>query len=170
MLRFQLNISPTSQQRHRSQFLGKDGKPLRNRCGKYFSINYDPSKKYKEMVRLLIVQKLRERYPNFVMLNEPLEVNIVFIMPRPLSAKKKFWCDVDKDLDNLSKAIWDAMNKVVYFNDSRIVKATVEKVYPCKVSVEGAGLTVGVRIEIKKPTSAMCTRPDWADDFEKSGE
>ena len=49
----------------------------------------------------------------------PLEVSLKFYLP----TRRRV------DLDNLSKAVLDAMNQTVYLDDCQIVKLTIEKIF-----------------------------------------
>ena len=68
----------------------------------------------------------------------PLAVTILFAMPVPSSKTKKTKKDmidgriqhtVKPDLDNLSKALLDALNGVAWHDDSQIVQLNVQKIY-----------------------------------------
>lgn len=58
----------------------------------------------------------------------PLAVTMVFYLPKPKSSKRR-WPSVKPDLDNLIKACSDALNGVIWRDDSQIVKQTCEKRY-----------------------------------------
>jgi len=49
------------------------------------------------------------------------------------------------DLDNLSKAVLDAMNGVVWVDDAQVHKLTIEKYYVD--SIEDAGVDITVRVD-----------------------
>lgn len=68
-------------------------------------------------------------------LKGPLSIEIVAVWPRP---KNKFWKtkptpripkDTKPDVDNVCKAVLDALNKQLFGDDAQIVKATVSKFY-----------------------------------------
>lgn len=59
---------------------------------------------------------------------EPLECRVRFIFPLP-KTRKNPWATSRPDLDNLYKAVTDAMNGIVYKDDAQIVKASIEKAY-----------------------------------------
>lgn len=68
----------------------------------------------------------------------PLLVSIIFYMPIPASASKKKKIDMQAgiikhtfkpDLDNLTKAVLDALNDVAWYDDSQIVQLNVSKQY-----------------------------------------
>ena len=60
--------------------------------------------------------------------NEALHVVINFVFKRPKSTKRKYMT-VRPDLDNLVKSVTDALNNILYTDDSQIVKLTIEKKY-----------------------------------------
>ena len=61
----------------------------------------------------------------------PVAVTILFGLKRPkgVSAKKRPYPAVKPDLDNLAKAVLDALNEVVIADDNQVVKLTLEKCY-----------------------------------------
>lgn len=68
--------------------------------------------------------------------NQLLMFNIRFVMPLPKSATKKTkaelvgqFCGANIDLDNLEKALYDAMNGVIFADDKQVVQHTVEKIW-----------------------------------------
>ena len=70
-------------------------------------------------------------------LDEPLGMRLIFNLPRPKSlSKKRKWPSVKPDLDNLAKAIQDALNGIYYVDDSRICEMTISKRYGTNPGVE----------------------------------
>ena len=60
----------------------------------------------------------------------PLRVVMTFYMPRPKSLPKRVLWHVKKpDVDNLCKAVGDALNGIAYNDDSQIVRLKVFKRY-----------------------------------------
>jgi len=60
----------------------------------------------------------------------PLSMELSFVLPRPKSLPRKVVYHTKRpDIDNLFKAISDALNGIVYRDDSQIVQLAVEKVY-----------------------------------------
>ena len=69
-----------------------------------------------------------------------IEVELIFTLPRPKSLPKKVTHHIKKpDIDNLCKAVLDAMNGIIYKDDSQVWKLTASKCY---------GEDVGVEIEL----------------------
>ena len=71
-----------------------------------------------------------------------VSVDLVFTLPRMKSYPKATHPINPKsgDIDNLSKAVLDALNGIIYKDDSQVYKLTATKQY---------GKDLGVRIEIK---------------------
>ena len=70
----------------------------------------------------------------------PISVKMVFNMPIPKSFTKKVKRQIEDgdyqhtkkpDLDNLAKAVLDALNGLAFDDDSQIVKINMEKRYHC---------------------------------------
>ncbi|KJU83118.1 Endodeoxyribonuclease, RusA-like protein, partial [Candidatus Magnetobacterium bavaricum] len=74
-----------------------------------------------------------------------LQMQLTFYLPRPKSLPRKVTEHTKRpDLDNLGKAIMDALNKVAYYDDSQIVDLHKKKVY-----TQG-DIKPGVRIQIRE--------------------
>lgn len=89
-----------------------------------------------------------------------IAVDLVFVMPRPKSRIKKtianlrYWFAISPDIDNLTKAVFDALNKHAWIDDKQIVSADVD----CFVA--GEGDEPGVAIRVSKAVEVIeC----WAD-------
>jgi Holliday junction resolvase RusA-like endonuclease len=64
------------------------------------------------------------------LLDGPLAAEITFYLPRPRSApKKRKYPDTKPDLDNLAKSAFDALEGLVFVNDSRFVEKYLRKLY-----------------------------------------
>lgn len=88
---------------------------------------YDPAD-CKDWKRTVLAQVL-ERKPA-APVDGPLRMDLVFDLPRPKSAPKRVQHPTSRpDLDNLLKAIKDALRGVVYRDDSQIVALTATKKY-----------------------------------------
>jgi len=97
--------------------------------------SYWPKKvtQYMEEIRAM-AKKQWKKEP----LDKPLKVEVVFHIPRPksVSMKKRKYPSVKPDLDNLLKSFFDALEGVVFVNDSRIVTMTVSKQYSSEGNIE----------------------------------
>lgn len=60
--------------------------------------------------------------------DEPLAIKMWFVLSKPKTVKR-FWPSVKPDYDNLEKSITDALEKIIYTNDSRIVRSEFLKMY-----------------------------------------
>ena len=118
-MRIEVDIVPTPQKRPRITKWG---------C-------YDPSKDDKEAFLALVKKELD---PEFKLFECAINVELVFTMPIPKTTSKKRKKEmIDNtikhtkrpDCDNLAKLVLDAMNGIVYTDDSLIVKLTVSKFY-----------------------------------------
>jgi crossover junction endodeoxyribonuclease RusA len=64
----------------------------------------------------------------FEPLDEPLELSVIFYLPRPKTATRNFPA-VMPDLDKLIRAVGDSLSGLVYVDDSRIVSINAHKRY-----------------------------------------
>jgi Holliday junction resolvase RusA-like endonuclease len=62
-------------------------------------------------------------------LNGPIQVSMIFYMSRPQSRRKDVWVPTTPDLDNLEKAVLDALNGVAYEDDRFVVAKNAQKKY-----------------------------------------
>lgn len=58
-----------------------------------------------------------------------IKIDVTVIVARPKSRSKDKFCVTKPDLDNIEKNLNDAMQKVIYTNDSRIVEKGIRKQY-----------------------------------------
>lgn len=105
---------------------------------------YTPAKtkKYEDEVRMMAKAAMGSSEP----LETPVSVFIHITLPIPQSYSKKRSEDClsgferpikrNGDLDNMAKAILDAMNEVVYVDDCQIVSLHAKKVYGTIALVE----------------------------------
>ena len=94
---------------------------------------YDPQFKAKENLAWYVKKQLGDLFAAF---QSPLFVKLEFYMPMPLSWSKKKReklieqpCMKHTDIDNLSKFIFDALNKIVWYDDSIICRLEATKTY-----------------------------------------
>lgn len=84
------------------------------------------------------VRQIAAEHAPETLLDCPLGIEMVFYLQKPKSASKKVIFPATKpDLDNLCKSICDAMEGIIYTNDSRAVNKTLAKRYgdPPRVEV-----------------------------------
>ena len=119
------------------------GSPIGQGRPKFSTINghakaYDPekSRNYKAYVRMLATQAMKEN--DFEMINGPCAIKIWAYFDVPKSKSKKFkeaaLASKERptkkpDADNIVKAILDALNGLMYKDDSCIVELSCVKYY-----------------------------------------
>lgn len=113
------------------------------------TVLYDPekSKDYKHYLKFAASQQAPEKP-----LEGPLQlvVHIYRSIPKSFSKKKKAEAEAGElrpttkpDADNYLKGISDALNKIIWQDDSQIVSATVEKWYSQQPRIEVIVQTIG---------------------------
>lgn len=111
------HIVPQAQERARVRVIQKkDG-------SKPFAIVYDPerSKKFKKDLQELM--KNTAIYRSAPPIDEPMILSCKIFIKRPKSVKREH-PEVKPDLSNYIKGVEDAMNKIVYTDDSKIIGYT----------------------------------------------
>ena len=119
------------------------GSPIGQGRPKFSTINghakaYDPekSRNYKAYVKLLATQAMKEQ--GFTMIDGPCCLDIMAFFEVPKSKSKKFkeraLLGLERptkkpDIDNIVKALQDALNGLAYKDDSSIVYLSVAKCY-----------------------------------------
>ena len=84
---------------------------------------------YKQAIALIASAAMNGNQP----LDCPLSVRIAFVFQRPASHSKKRRAIIDEphsqkpDIDNLCKAVFDGLNKVVWSDDSQVVSLVAVK-------------------------------------------
>lgn len=78
-----------------------------------------------------------------VLFDCPLKLTVRFIVPRPKKPKFKEWPAVVPDLDNYLKSVKDALNGIVWTDDSRICQVVAGKFF----DMTGGKPRVEIRIE-----------------------
>lgn len=102
--------------------------------GKTFTQNYTPKSSpvnlFKANVQFVAMHIILET-PGFVVLECPIRMDVVFVFSRPASAKKankgRLPHDVKPDRDNVLKAVQDALEGILYRNDSQVFAGSVDK-------------------------------------------
>lgn len=85
-----------------------------------------------------LIRSAAQEYVPDKLLDGPLSVEATFYLLKPKSKPKKCLYPATKpDHDNLEKALYDALEGIIYTNDSRIVDKTFKKRYgdPPRVEV-----------------------------------
>jgi Holliday junction resolvase RusA-like endonuclease len=108
---------------------------------------YDPgnSREWKEAIRWQV------RSAGAQILEGPLVLSMKFYLSRPKSLPKKVVDHVKRpDLDNLCKAVLDALNGLCFKDDSQIVAMRLSKTYGppgVEIEIEGGESGKDTRIE-----------------------
>ena len=127
------------------------GRPRFARVGKFVR-TYDPkeSSDWKSAVKLQALDCLRRDYPDWKLLIGAVRLKCVFRLMRPpsVSERKRPYPIVKPDLDNLVKAVKDALKGIVWVDDCQVVEMETEKRYD-----DPPGVHVDVR-EILTPADA----------------
>lgn len=121
------------------------GRPRAFRRGNFIGM-YDPknSKEWKETIRWQAIHQQSK------LLQGAIKMNAKFILERPKSLAKKVVYHIKRpDLDNLVKAVKDALRGICYHDDSQIIELCAKKLYTNgHSSLEH--IHAGVIIEIEK--------------------
>ena len=87
---------------------------------------------------MLIKQYFKIKYPRYVPLENRVSVKIIaqFKIPKTATKKDKALIEEGKlsptkkpDIDNITKIVLDALNKMAFKDDNQITKIEVEKIY-----------------------------------------
>lgn len=110
----------------------------RPRINAYVGIAYTPTKtKYYEY---LVKRYFLDKYKDFQMIKNDAAVRVTimcyFDVPKSTSKKKSVQMLKNElrptkkpDIDNISKIILDALNKLVYYDDTQVVELFIKKYY-----------------------------------------
>ena len=111
----------------------------RPRVGRYGTYTPKKTATYESYVQYCWAAEYGAQPPS----ERPLEVSVIFYMPIPKSATKRIRAEITQgivkhtkkpDLDNMAKAVLDALNGLAYKDDSQIYSLTLYKTYddtPC---------------------------------------
>ena len=131
MIKFKILGTPKSKQSARFRIAGKGTKQ--------FVQSYQ-KKSVKDNQKDISSQVNSQLPPNFNPLSEPLSVEVLFVFPplkswsklklKELESGATIYKDVKPDLtDNLMKGLFDAMNKIVFTDDSKICEVKSKKIF-----------------------------------------
>jgi crossover junction endodeoxyribonuclease RusA len=93
--------------------------------GRIVQVNSAKHKRWRNAVAFAAMDVITE---GFQPLDEPLELSVIFYLPRPKTATRDFPA-VMPDLDKLIRAVGDSLSGLVYVDDSRIVSINAQKRY-----------------------------------------
>ena len=109
---------------------------VNTKAGKSFVMSYTPKKtlNYETYIKELFVIK----YPNFELMESAININIIAYLTIPMSKSKKqkelmrdgsILPTTRPDGDNIQKVVFDALQGIVFKNDSQIVQGSFRKIY-----------------------------------------
>jgi crossover junction endodeoxyribonuclease RusA len=78
--------------------------------------------------------------PDFELIDEPVELSVIFYLPRPKTATREFPA-VMPDLDKLIRSVGDSLSGTVIRDDSRIIAIHAQKLY---ADARGVGAVIRV--------------------------
>lgn len=105
----------------------------------------DPSViKYRKAIRNMAIAQMRNQKAERI--EGAVNMNIVYAFRRPQSLSKKERNEIDNgkivpkttkpDIDNLTKAILDALNGIVWKDDAQVTQINIQKVWSAKDQIE----------------------------------
>jgi crossover junction endodeoxyribonuclease RusA len=78
--------------------------------------------------------------PDFELIDEPVELSVIFYLPRPKTTTRDFPA-VMPDLDKLIRSVGDSLSGTVIRDDSRIIAIHAQKLY---ADARGVGAVIRV--------------------------
>ena len=105
----------------------------------------DPSViKYRKAIRNMAIAQMRNQKAEKI--EGAVNMNIVYAFRRPQSLSKKERNEIDggktvpkttkPDIDNLTKAILDALNGIVWKDDAQVAQINIQKIWSAKDQIE----------------------------------
>lgn len=105
----------------------------------------DPSViKYRKAIRNMAIAQMRNQKAEKI--EGAVNMNIIYAFRRPQSLSKKERSEIDggktvpkttkPDIDNLTKAILDALNGIVWKDDAQVTQIKIQKVWSSKDQIE----------------------------------
>jgi len=105
----------------------------------------DPSViKYRKAIRNMAILQMRKQKAERI--EGAVNMNIIYAFRRPKSLSKKERNEIDggktvpkttkPDIDNLTKAILDALNGIVWKDDAQVTQINIQKVWSAKDQIE----------------------------------
>ena len=93
--------------------------------GRIVQVNSAKHKRWRNAVSFAALDLVTDGWE---LLDEPLELSVIFYLPRPKSVSRTHPA-VMPDVDKLLRAVCDSLSGIIYVDDSRIIRATAQKVY-----------------------------------------
>ena len=119
MIKFQINARPQPKERSRSTRSGHHYTPRR-------TVNFE----------LTVAAEFRAQHPDHKPLEGPIELEVFIDYARPKTVKKGYWHTGRGDIDNIVKAISDALNGVAWKDDRQVAVLHGYKTWADKDKIE----------------------------------
>jgi crossover junction endodeoxyribonuclease RusA len=94
--------------------------------GRIVQVNSAKHKRWRNAVAFAALDLVTEGWE---LLDEPLELSVVFYLPRPKTVQDRAYPAVMPDVDKLLRAVFDSLSGVIYVDDSRIITVSAQKRY-----------------------------------------
>ncbi len=139
MIQFTVSTLPVAQPRQRHRAFQVDGQTRVS--------NYTPTRHPVNAFKSALQDALKRAYGG-APLDGPLLLNVLFLMPRPKAMvwKKRpmprAFHDVKPDLDNLEKALKDALKGLAWRDDSQVADVIKRKRYAAGDEAPGVEVTI----------------------------
>jgi crossover junction endodeoxyribonuclease RusA len=106
--------------------------------GRIVQVNSAKHKRWRNAVSFAALDLVGE---DFELLDEAVEVSIIFYLPRPKTVRDREFPTVFPDIDKLSRSVLDSLSGVVYTDDARVIRLSAYKLY---ADHRGAGALIRV--------------------------
>jgi Holliday junction resolvase RusA-like endonuclease len=126
VIRFSVPAVPVAQPRQRHRLLQAGGRTI--------AVNYVPRTSPVQSFKASVAHEAREVYQG-APLAGPIKLTVLFLMPRPARlrwkkrAMPRCWHASKPDLDNLVKAVKDALKGILWHDDSQVAELAASKLY-----------------------------------------
>ena len=124
MLEFAIPIKPQGKARHRTRIVMIGKKPVAMQYAE------QKAKAYEQAIRDAVIAQYRGDP-----LDGPLIVSIYAWFRKPKSSKLTH-PTVKPDADNIAKAVLDALNGILWFDDKQVCQLSIHKVYADRDAIE----------------------------------
>jgi Holliday junction resolvase RusA-like endonuclease len=95
--------------------------------GRIVQVNSSKHKRWRNAVVFAALDLISDEWKP---IDEPVELSVIFYLPRPKTVQDRLLPSVMPDLDKLIRAVADSLTDAkIYADDSRIVRITAQKVY-----------------------------------------
>jgi crossover junction endodeoxyribonuclease RusA len=94
--------------------------------GRIVQVNSAKHKRWRNAVAFAALELVTDGWE---LLDEPLELSVIFYLPRPKTVQDRAYPSVMPDVDKLLRAVFDSLSGVIYVDDSRVVRVSAQKVY-----------------------------------------